>query len=162
MESAEPSGRDEARDDQFDVGVRKVMAEVHEARRPVTEGLREHQRRAPVLHDGRVEGGLVGLVLGEELPRCRHVGVDLPQSVEHAFERPAKVRLPGEVGAVGEPDRDGLRAERHADVDDVADVGHRLRPHGRVGVRKGAELVGVHLPRLVLESVRVDRVEAEA
>src|SRR5947208_11373113 len=38
----------------------------------------------------------------------------------------------------------------------------RVTSYGRVGVAERPELVGEALPRLVLEGVRVDRVEADA
>ena len=94
----------------------QVVAEVDEAAGPRPGRLREQQRRAPVGDDGRVERGLVGLVLGEELPAVGERVVDLAQAVGDAVELAPEVRLAGMVRAVGEPDgeRGGAELRRRA------------------------------------------------
>ena len=70
------SGGDESGHHQLDVGVGKVVPQVHEAGRTLSESLGQEEGGSPILHHGGVEGGLVGLVLREEAPARREVGVD--------------------------------------------------------------------------------------
>ena len=88
-------------------------------------------------------------------------GVDRAQALEVALERAAEVDLAGEVAAVADPDGGApSRAARRAEALEV--VLHRLPADRAVGMGQAAELVRVLLAGLVLERVRVHRVEAEA
>ena len=161
MEAAEPLRMHQARDDHFDVHVRRVVAEIDEAERLGPERLRRHERAAPVLDDGRVERGLVHLVLDEHAPVVGQRRVDLLLRFEIAIERAAEMRLAGKIGAVADPHRERLRAELLAGGDAVDVVRDRLGANRRVGVREAAVLVRQRLSGLILERVRVHRIEPE-
>ena len=118
--------------------------------------------RAPVVEHGRVEGRLVELVLDEHAEAVGQRRVDRAQALEVALERAAEVDLAREVPAVADPDRVRARAELHA----------RARGSGRCArppARRTAGSAWVRLPNLyeqllpglVLERVRVHRVEEE-
>lgn len=110
VEAAELPGPEQPGDDELDVRVRQVVPEVDEALGALAEAPGEQVGRAPVLDDRGVEGGLERLVLGEQAPPGREGGVDLAQAVEDPLEAAPQRHLPGEVGAVGEPDGDGVGA----------------------------------------------------
>ena len=86
VEAAEFLELDQPRDDHLDVGVRRVVAEVDQAIRPAAERVGDQVVGAPVLHDGRIEGRLVELVLGEEPPVDRQRLVDFLQRFQIALE----------------------------------------------------------------------------
>jgi hypothetical protein len=92
----------------------------------------------------------------------RQPGVDRLHALEIALQGPREMLLSGEIGAVRDPDGERLRAQHLAELDAFDVMRHRLRPCRRVGMRQAAELVGMLLVGLVLESVGIDRVEAEA
>ena len=68
VEATQLANAKQPRDDELDVRVRQVMPEIDETLRTFAERLCEHERRAPVLHDGGIKGRLVWLVLGEQAP----------------------------------------------------------------------------------------------
>ena len=121
-----------------------------------------HQARPPIRDHGRIEGRLVELVLEEHPPVAGQARIDLGKRLEIPVEHAIEVRLAGEVGAVGDPHRQRLRAELLADLDAFEIMRDRLVPHGLRRVGQRAELVGELLPGLVLKGVGIDRVEADA
>ena len=166
MEAAQPAHHREPRHHLLDVGVGQVVAEVDEALDPVTGAPRQEQRRAPVVVDRRVEGRLVGLVLGVHLPVLGHVGVDLLEPFKDPLELAPEAGLARVVHAVGQPHRHGPRTQLDAEVDHVVVVLDGRAPGAVVDVRQAAELVG-HAPVvggrwIVLEGVGVHGVEADA
>ena len=68
VEPAELAELDQPRHDHLDVDVRRVVAEVDQARRLFAQLARAVVARAPVVDDGRVERRLVELVLDEQPP----------------------------------------------------------------------------------------------
>ncbi len=166
VEAAEPPRHGQPAHDLLDVRVREVVAQVDEAGAAWAGGLRQQQRAAPVGVDRGVEGRLVRLVLGEHAPVVRQVVVHRAQGARGALELRAVVGLARVAGAVGQPDRDGLRAELHAQVHDLQVVLDGGLAHRGVGAGEAAELVGQSSAagggRVVLEGVRVHRVEADA
>ena len=71
------------------------------------------------------------------------------------------MHLAREVAAVADPHRERLRSERPADLDALEVVRDRLPAHSRVRMGEAAELVRELLTRLILEGVRVHRVEVQ-
>ena len=100
MEARELARGDQARDDQLDVDVGRVVAEVDQALRLRAQGLRGQEAGAPVLDDGGVEGRLADLVLQHHAPAVRQRGVDLLRALQVAVEGAAEVLLAREVAAV--------------------------------------------------------------
>ncbi len=139
-----------------------MVAEVDERQRALAELARAVVARAPVVEHGRVERGLVELVLDEHPEAGGQRRVDRAQAVQVARECPAEVHLAREVPAVADPDRVRARAELHAQLQAVDVVLDRLPADRRVRVRQAAELVRQLLPGLVLEGVRVHRIDEEA
>ena len=102
---------------------------------------------APILHDRRVEGRLVHLVLGEQAPVLRQRRVDRLHRIEIALEAPREMRLAGKVRPVADPDGQRLGADRLADLDAFDVVLDRLaRATPGIRVAQRAELVGLRLP----------------
>ncbi len=162
MEAAQPAELDQPRHDHLDVDGRRMVAEIDQA-----EGLRAEAgggeiARAPVLDDGGVEGGLVDLVLDEQPPIRRQAGIDRARGIQVALEAGGEMLLAGEVGAIADPDRERLRAQRPADLDAFQIVLDRLAAGRGIGVAEAAELVGTALARLILEGVGVHGIEAQA
>ena len=98
MEAAEFPEAHEARDDLLDIDVGRVMAEIDEALRLRAEFLRGGEARSPIGNHGRIEGGLVELVLEEHAPVAGQRGVDLRASRRDSgrarlvrFDWPAKL-----------------------------------------------------------------------
>ena len=162
MEAGEAADPDQPRHDLLDVDVRRMVAEVDQAESLRAQRLGSHEARAPIRDHGRIEGRLVKLVLEEHPPVAGQARIDLGKRLEIPVEHPVEVRLAGEVGAVGDPDGQRLRAELLADLDTFEIMRDRLVAHGLRRVGQRAELVGEHLPRLVLKGVGIDRVEADA
>jgi hypothetical protein len=162
VEPAELSELDQPRDDLFDVDVRRVVAEIDERERAIAERLRAGIARAPVVDDRRVERRLVQLVLEEQPATPRQRLVDRPTALQIPVERAARVHLSREVAAVADPDRVRRGAQLGADREAFDVVFDSLPPHGRVGVREAAELVRQRLPLVILEGVRVRRVDVQA
>ena len=71
MEAAELAELDQPRDDHLDIDVRRVVAEVDQAIGLRPQFLGDDVVGAPVLHDRRIEGRLVHLVLAEQPPVFR-------------------------------------------------------------------------------------------
>ena len=92
--------------------------------------------------------------------------MQLLQASGDPLELAAEAGLPRVVGAVGEPDRDGGRSQRDAQLDDGLVVLDGELPHARIRVAHRPELVGdlaiAGGGGIVLEGVRVHRVEAQA
>jgi hypothetical protein len=88
-------------------------------------------------------------------------GIDVRCGVKIAVEAAAKVLLAGEVGAIANPHGEVGRAELAADLDAFDVVLDRLRPDLGVGRGQRSAGVAVRLAGLVLEGVRIDRIEAE-
>ena len=161
MEAAQLPGLDQPGDDHLDVHVRGVVAQVDQTLRLRPQRLRGHQAGAPVLHHGGIERGFVHLVFREQPPVRGQGGIDLGHRREIAVELLRQRGLAGEVRPVADPDRQRLRPQRAAKLDAVDVVRHRLRPGRRVGMAERAVAVAQPLVRLVLEGVRVHRVEAQ-
>ncbi len=138
------------------------MAEIDEALRLGAKLLRRRKTRSPIGNHGRIEGGLVELVLQEYAPVAGQRRVNLAHRIEIAIERQRQVRLAREIGAVADPDGERFRAEFAADRDAVDIMGDRLRAHGAVDMGERAEFVGTRLPGLILERIGVHGVEGEA
>ena len=92
-------------------------------------------------------------VLDVEAPVGGRRGIDGAKAVEVAVEGAAEVLLARKIAAVGNPDRVRAGAQLPADPDALDVVRDGLLPHRRIGVRQAPELVGVWLPRLILERV---------
>ncbi|MCY1552997.1 hypothetical protein D9M68_894360 [compost metagenome] len=105
MEARELAGGDQARHDEFDVHVGRVVAQVHQALRFRAQGLRGEEAGTPVLDDGGVESRLADLVLQHHAPVARQGRVDLLRALQVAVEGAAEVLLTGEVAAVADPHR---------------------------------------------------------
>ena len=157
VEPAEAVGAQQRRDDELDVGARRVMAGVDD-----DLGLRPGRHALeiggpPVGHVHGVERRLEELVL-EDHPLVRaEPGVDRGERLGQPVLAGADVVLAGVVGPVGEPQLEVARAGRVHDVDAVEQVAHRLPADARVRVADAPEHVVV-----VLERVRVDRPERHA
>ena len=85
VEAAEPAHAVQKRDDLLDVDALGVVTEVDEHLRAVAELLADEQGGAPVGQIGGVEGGLVELVLDEQLEFGAKPAVDLAQRVDEPF-----------------------------------------------------------------------------
>ncbi len=72
------------------------------------------------------------------------------------------MRLSREIRTVTDPHRERPRSEQDARLDAVDVVSHRLRANRGIGVREAAVFVRERLSRLILEGVRVHRVEPES
>ncbi len=142
MEAAQPAELDEARHDHLDIDIGRMMAEIDQAPGVLAEAGGGQVIGPPILDHGRIEGRLVHLVLGEQLPALRQTSIDLPHRIQIALEGLGEVALAGEVGAVGDPDRERLGSDRLADLDAFQIVLDRLGPRRRIGVGERAELVG--------------------
>ena len=103
-----------------------MMAEVDQAMGLRPQRLRRHEAGSPVGDHGRIERGLVKLVLEKHAPVVGQARVDLAHRFEIPVERAVEVRLAGKVRAVGDPDRQRLRAELLADLDAFDVVRDRL------------------------------------
>src|SRR6185295_7512072 len=77
VKAAELPELQEARHDHLDVDVGGMVPEVHQGERPLPELAHAVVAGAPVRDDGRVEGGLVELVLDEELEALGQGAIDL-------------------------------------------------------------------------------------
>jgi hypothetical protein len=84
--------------------------------------------------------------------------VNLAHAAEVALQAAAQIVLAGEVGAVAHPHRQRLGAKRAAHLDAFDVVRHRLGAGGRADGGQAAVFIGVRLPRLILEGVRIDRI----
>jgi hypothetical protein len=140
---------------------RRVVPQVDERERARPQLAGAVVARAPVVEHGRVEGRLEELVLDEQPEVVGQRRVDRAQALEIALERAPEVDLAREVAAVADPDRVRARAELHAELEAVEVVLDGLASHGRVRVRQASELVRQLLSELVLEGVRVHRVDEE-
>ena len=139
-----------------------MVAEVDQATGLWSERLSCHQARAPIRDDRRIERRLIELVFEKHPPAVGQPRVDFAQKVEVRAEDAIEVRLPGEIGAVGDPDGQRLRPELLADLDALEIVRDRLVAHSPVAVGQRTELVRELLTGLVLKRVGVDRVKADA
>ncbi len=88
VEAAELAELDQTGDDHLDIGVGRMMAEVDQAVRLGSKRLGDQVVGAPVLDDGRIEGRLVHLVLGKQLPVIRQRLVDVAPSRRDNVRRP--------------------------------------------------------------------------
>ena len=89
-------------------------------------------------------------------------GVNVLHGGKVILEHAREALLAGEVGAVADPDRDGLAPELLADLDAADVVGHGLGACRGTGIGERAVFVAVGLVDLVLKGVRIHRIEAEA
>ena len=144
------------RHDLLHVGALGVMTEVDQHAGALAEPAADRDRRSPVRDVGGVERRLEELVLDEQLLLRRQRRVELAEALHDSLVALGEVVLTGVVGAVGEPQRLGGRAElgrdRHA-LDQRID---RLGADRRVGIADRAELVVG-----ILEDVGVDGAEAQ-
>jgi hypothetical protein len=161
VEAAEQAVAREDRDDLLDVHAVGVVAEVDEDLRALADLAAEQGGGAPVGEVGRVERGLVELVLDEQGQRRAAVGarggVQLLQGLAHAVAAGEQVVLADVVRAVGEPQGQRVGAGGPGDLAALEQVVGRLAADPGVGVRDRAELVVD-----VLEEVRVDRADGQA
>ena len=128
---------------------------------------REQQRRPPVGVDARVERGLVRLVLGVQLP----VGRERRRGARAGLRRRArtgrrKSAWPGWLVPSASQTVSAVEPSSHAEVDDGTVVLERALAHVGIGVGERPELVRHRTVtrgrRVVLEGVRVHRVEGDA
>ena len=139
-----------------------MVAEIDEAIGLRAERAGDHVVGAPILHDGRIKGRLVHLVLGKEPPVVGQRLVDLRHRGEIALERLGEIALAGEIRAVADPDRQRLGAERLADLDAFKIVFDGLRAGRGIGVAERTVFIGMRLRRGVGKGVGVHRVEGKA
>src|SRR6266496_6715947 len=126
MEAPELPELDEPGHDHLDVDVGRVVPEVDQGERPLPELAHAVVAGPPVVEHGRVEGGLVQLVLDEQAPALGQDAIDLAQAVEIALERLPEVDLAREVAPVADPDRVRAGAQLHAEPEALEVVLHRL------------------------------------
>nr|GEU28680.1 hypothetical protein [Tanacetum cinerariifolium] len=162
VETAQLAELRKTRHDHFDVGVGRVVAQIHQALGLVAQRLRAGKAGAPVGNGGGIERRFEQFMFDQQVPVGRQRRVDLARAFQVAFQRAAQVVLAGEVGAVAHPHRQRLGPERVTEFDAFDIVRHGLSAGGRADGRQAAVFVAVLLARLILEGVGVDGVEIQA
>src|SRR6185503_12852484 len=110
----------------------------------------------------RIKRGLVELVLDKDAPVVRQRRINLSHAFEIALQRAAKMLLARKIAAVTNPDGVGFRAQSRSDLDALKVVGDGLGAHRGIGMRETAKLVRMFLSGLVLERVRIHRIEMQS
>src|SRR3954470_19720042 len=161
MESAEPAGGDQARDNLLDVCSGQMMAQIDQALRLATKFLADHERGTPIVDYARVKGGLEWFVFDQQTPVMRERFIDVLKRIDGSIERAPEVLLPREIRAIAQPDNERIAAKRLAEFDAANVMLDSPSADRRIGVRKRTEFVRVLLATLILKGVRVHRIELE-
>src|SRR5581483_602151 len=153
MKAGEFTELNEPRDDHLDVYVRRMMAEINQA-----EGLGAKLTRtvitcAPVVDYRRIESRFIKLMLDEHAPVVRQRRVNLAHTFEIAFQRVAKVLLPGKVPPIANPNGMSFRTDCLSNLNAFDVVLDGLLANCFIGMSEAAESVRVLLARLILERV---------
>jgi hypothetical protein len=105
MEAAELACVNKARDNHLDVHIRRVVTEIDETFRFVTQLLRRQKRGAPILNHRGVEGRLIDFVFRKNRPFLRQTFVNLLHRGQVTLELAAHMGLSRKIRAVPDPYR---------------------------------------------------------
>ena len=157
MEAADLILIEQEGDDMLHVGALGVMAQIHQHLVPIPQLIGEGIGHAPIRQIRVVEGGFEHLVFDQQA----HIGVHGVHGGLEGVHEPmlagANVPLAGVIGAVGQPQGDGLAVGLAGDFHALEHMVHGLGADAGVGVGEGAELIIV-----VLEQVGVYRADGQA
>lgn len=143
MKAAQFAQLREAGHDHFNIGIRRMMAQVDQAFRLRSQFIGARKAGSPVGDGGGVKRRLEQLVLDVHQPVWRQSAIDAAHAVEVSLKRPAQIMLAWKIRPVADPYGQALGAECFAKLDAVDVVANRLRP--RVGAQCGERAVLVRV-----------------